>query len=636
MNRLTYPRKFALISLLFAIPLALLSTFYLAEVNGKIAFAQKEISGTQYLRSLRGLLEHLFQEQLLAQDFAGGDVAARAPLGMAQAQVDIDLQALAALDARLGKRLGTTEQLAWLNEQWATIKARTATMRARASDDLHAKLLGDLRALISTVGDSSNLILDPDLDSYYMMDTVLLKLPEAQTQLARIRQLGARVIGQGSARPEDRSELIILSGLLQTNIADTQKGLGVAFRHTASAQLQPVLEGRLDTYFAATGRFLNSIGRDLVEPRAITANLASHRAAAADALRASFVFWDGATDQLDQLLQARIDGFRQRRSLAVGVTAGVLVLVLIAWLTFYLAVMSTVRALASASERMIRGDMARLVELENRDELGEVVRSFNNVAAALVAANAQQQAVLDNAVDAILTIEDDGRIASINPAAERIFGLSAAELIGRQIARIIPPPYDNEYSQVGVGREVAGLRADGSSFPLDLAIGEMRLADQHRYIAIAHDLTERKRAAEERAHLQERIIRAQAAALAELSTPLIPISDDVVVMPLIGAIDDQRMQQVLAALLSGVERRHARAAILDITGVPIVDSQVATGLVMAAQATRLLGARVILTGIRPEVAQALVDLGVDLSYIVTHSTLQSGIAYATGLGRRAL
>jgi len=157
----------------------------------------------------------------------------------------------------------------------------------------------------------------------------------------------------------------------------------------------------------------------------------------------------------------------------------------------------------------------------------------------------------------------------------------------------------------------------------------MRLGDQHRYIGVAHDLTERKRAAEEHARLQERIIQAQAATLDELSTPLIPISDNVVVMPLIGAIDSDRAGQVLETLLHGIERSHARVAILDITGVPLVDTQVAKSLITAAQAVRLLGARIVLTGIRPEVAQTLVGLGVDLGDIVTHSTLQSGIAYAT-------
>jgi rsbT co-antagonist protein RsbR len=146
------------------------------------------------------------------------------------------------------------------------------------------------------------------------------------------------------------------------------------------------------------------------------------------------------------------------------------------------------------------------------------------------------------------------------------------------------------------------------------------------------DVTERKRA--EKALRQsialEETILAQNAVLAELSTPLIPISDQIVAMPLIGSVDSRRAQQVIETLLQGIATSGAQIAILDITGVPVVDTQVADALIRAAQAVKLLGAEVVLTGIRPEVAQTLVGLGTDLRGIVTRSSLQSGIAYATG------
>jgi rsbT co-antagonist protein RsbR len=158
------------------------------------------------------------------------------------------------------------------------------------------------------------------------------------------------------------------------------------------------------------------------------------------------------------------------------------------------------------------------------------------------------------------------------------------------------------------------------------------LPDNH--LAIIHnDITGRKRAEEmlRQSIALEETIRAQNAALAELSTPLIPISDEVTVMPLIGAVDSRRAQQVMETLLEGIAQTKARVAILDITGVPVVDTQVANALIRAAQSVKLLGAQVILTGIRPEVAQTLVGLGADLSAITTRSSLQSGIAYAREL-----
>jgi rsbT co-antagonist protein RsbR len=148
------------------------------------------------------------------------------------------------------------------------------------------------------------------------------------------------------------------------------------------------------------------------------------------------------------------------------------------------------------------------------------------------------------------------------------------------------------------------------------------------------DITERRMAQEAlRLRIEhEEIIQVQAATLQELSTPLLTVSTGVVVMPLIGAIDSSRAKQVMDALLSGVAEQHATAAILDITGVAVVDTQVADVLMRAAQATKLLGAQAIITGIRPEIAQTLIGLGVNLDGIITRSTLQSGIMYATGGG----
>jgi anti-anti-sigma regulatory factor len=177
--------------------------------------------------------------------------------------------------------------------------------------------------------------------------------------------------------------------------------------------------------------------------------------------------------------------------------------------------------------------------------------------------------------------------------------------------------------------EVKIVVKDGSERWVDLSARRIDMQGQPAIMATALDITARKEMEEDRARLHEETIQAQQSMLRELSTPLIPITDHVVVMPLVGRIDTWRAQQVLEGLLQGVAQHNASTAILDITGVPVVDTQVALALIQAAQAVRLLGAQVVLTGIRPDVAQSLVSLGVDLSDIVTLSSLQAGIAYAT-------
>jgi rsbT co-antagonist protein RsbR len=141
-------------------------------------------------------------------------------------------------------------------------------------------------------------------------------------------------------------------------------------------------------------------------------------------------------------------------------------------------------------------------------------------------------------------------------------------------------------------------------------------------VTVSADITALKQA--------EELIRRQAEMLEQLSTPLIPISDEVVVMPLIGMVDSHRIQQVMTTLLEGISARRAKVGILDVTGVAIVDTMVADGLIRIAQAVRLLGAEVLITGIRPELAQSLVALGINMQGVITSATLQSGIAFAMG------
>lgn len=130
-------------------------------------------------------------------------------------------------------------------------------------------------------------------------------------------------------------------------------------------------------------------------------------------------------------------------------------------------------------------------------------------------------------------------------------------------------------------------------------------------------------------------IRRHEAAIRELSTPVIQVHDGVLLLPIVGTIDSHRAQQIMEAVLSGVSKHQAPVMILDIAGVPVVDTQVADHLLKTTAAVKLLGARTILTGISPQVARTIVELGVDISTMETCNQLADGIERALALvGRR--
>jgi rsbT co-antagonist protein RsbR len=249
------------------------------------------------------------------------------------------------------------------------------------------------------------------------------------------------------------------------------------------------------------------------------------------------------------------------------------------------------------------------------------------------------------------SIDKDGRLVEVSDRWIETLGYTREEVLGkksidflteesrRRAVEVLMPEFyrrgycrDYAYQAVKKNGEIIDIR-------LSAIVEKDAEGNRMRGLAVLVDVTEQVHAqealrdAEEAVHrsaMQAELLRVQEETLRALSTPLIPVSDRVVVMPLIGRIDRQRAGQIMEALLHGVARHQAAVAILDVTGVPEADEHVADALIRATGAVRLLGAQVVLTGIQPAMAQTLVQLGADLGGMVTVATLEAGIAYAMG------
>ncbi len=247
------------------------------------------------------------------------------------------------------------------------------------------------------------------------------------------------------------------------------------------------------------------------------------------------------------------------------------------------------------------------------------------------------KALAEYAPDIIVVSTMDGIITYVNPAHHREIGYEESSL-GMSIADFYPPESQERLPEILHTIQTAGIwqgellhmREDGSSF-MALTSGFLIRDDQgnpQAMAALVRDISDLQEAQQQKEELQQRIIATQQATLRELSTPLIPIADHVVLMPLVGSIDSKRAQDIMEMLLEGIGQYQADIAIVDITGVPVIDTQVANALIQVAKAVHLLGSKVVLTGIGPTMAQTLVHLGADLSMIITRGSLQSAVQWA--------
>jgi rsbT co-antagonist protein RsbR len=241
--------------------------------------------------------------------------------------------------------------------------------------------------------------------------------------------------------------------------------------------------------------------------------------------------------------------------------------------------------------------------------------------------------IFENIDEEIMLLDRNLKILWANKKLEK-YGSDIKGLIGSNCYRIThrldepcKPPYDicpvEEVLRTGdaisvlhthFDREGNKIYAEVSAYPVYQG-GEIV-----EFIHISRDVTERVQA--------EKRLQEQQKSILELSTPVVRIWDEIIALPLIGIIDSNRAKQIMENLLQAIVETKASIAIIDITGVPMVDTEVADRLIRTIKAAGLLGTKCLMVGIKPDIAQSMVHLGVDLEDIETHSSLQGGLAAA--------
>ena len=262
----------------------------------------------------------------------------------------------------------------------------------------------------------------------------------------------------------------------------------------------------------------------------------------------------------------------------------------------------------------------------------------------VTARTAELNRLLDSISDGVVATTPDGTILSWNPAAEQLYGWTAVEAIGQNVAMLYTAEEMTVLQQqvlqpalTGDSQETESVVVckDGTERMVRLAVSAI-VDDQDTptgLVGIISDITQQKEMEAKQERLQQEVIEAQQRVIQELSTPVIPVMQGIIVMPLVGSIDSMRAQDITRSLLAGISRHNARIVIVDVTGVAVMDTGIVNRLNKTIQAARLKGAQTIVTGISNAVAESIVDLGIDWSEITTVSNLQIGLhAALAGMG----
>ena len=371
-------RKLILLGIVFSVPVAVLLFLLIKEQNIAIDFGENERRGVEYINPVRHLLHDIQKHQVA---FLNGAIEASA----LEKQIEEDIRSAQAVDGRYGKDLKTTNGLAGLVEKWSTTKSLILRSSSNAKpesinlayDDIVGK---SILPLIIQAGDTSQLILDPDLDSYYAMDNVVLNLP-ALGQL--IAQTNAHVADLILTRENMESKKQLISFLL-ARIEPTMERLNTGLQ--TSINTNPALRSKLSlplrTHIEAVKAFDDMIRRQVLDAgpsEFAKIDLKSMSASGLKTLESNYAMYDTTIGVLDDLLVTRIGIFNQRRATSLGIVSISIVLAALFVFSIGRSISGPIAELREVTDRINKGDLSTSADMDRRDEIGQLAGAINRL-----------------------------------------------------------------------------------------------------------------------------------------------------------------------------------------------------------------------------------------------------------------
>ncbi|GLQ32659.1 PAS domain S-box protein [Litoribrevibacter albus] len=535
MGRLPYIKKFIALIVVFLIPLVVCCSFLLSEFYQRITFTQLEIQGAEYLQGLSGFKHALY---LVESNHKGKILRNSSDPAYDPKTLDTliqtasqRLQEALELDNNYGDQLDTQEELQEIQKLWHIAKAylgesdNQTDWQRSYTYELNRKL----ESLTRKVGDSSNLILDPDLDTYYLMDTILITLHDLQNTLIQIERafyLQPDMLQQTISAPsyayQKLQEKIILLREIKLRLI---RNLYTAFKKSPNQNTEQTLAPVLKELNHATQMLIIQIQSDnqntLLNNKTVITNLQK-------TIAKSYELWDLTNNQLSAKLKQRISGIQQKIAIFSVITLLALLLAVALIYGFYQSVIKTVLLLDESTTKLLKGNLNQSLHIHTKDELSVIVKAFNQIMEqlrtecskavneterarkAVLYAQAQEEKsrtlalIASRTTNGVIITDANGYIEWVNDGFERISGYSLHEVKGRKPGDFLQGEETSQATieflrrkinaQSGVQADLINYTKDGTPYWIHLDIQPLfdHTGQLTQFMAIETDITERK------------------------------------------------------------------------------------------------------------------------------------------------
>ncbi|WP_054759244.1 methyl-accepting chemotaxis protein [Methylomonas koyamae] len=375
MNRLSYPAKFTLLFLIVLIPMLAMGSVLVKQFAGEADYLEGERLGLDYIKLLRLPIEHIQQHRGMTNAYRNGAEQFKERILGKRQQIDADFAELARLDQTATVRLKTSERLAKLRQQWATVQANAMDQELSGVIAAHNGLIGDGLDLITHVANTSGIILDPKLDSFHLGFTLTADLPRLIEFMGQARAMASGAAAKGQLSPETKNKLLLLMANIDTYAQKLDSGLKVAAAENPAVGVS--LQAPIQNHNQALQAMQDLIRRQLLESETIGIDSDSVFQIATDAITQSYQLYNGLIQELGSLFAARADAANRSLQLTVAGLAGVLLAVVLLLAGLTRSVNRNIALINSATQRIAKNDLTVRLHIDSEDEMHEIGKNFN-------------------------------------------------------------------------------------------------------------------------------------------------------------------------------------------------------------------------------------------------------------------
>ena len=379
MGSVRYPIKFGIIFVVVLIPLVVLSWNQVTTIRAEIALLESERTGLAYVKVIRQPIEHVQQHRGMMAAHLGGASGFRERIMEKRDIVDKKLAELKQIDNKLGAQFETGNSVADLMGQWNRIKASSMEMDMAEAIKLHSSMIANMLALTGHIADTSQITLDPTLDSFYLGDAIVSTLPKLLENMGQARAAGSSVAAAGEfIDPKVRTNLAVLSNNIDLYFSSVSAGLDAAYEENSTVGSD--LKAPTDSNNDAVHKMRVLLNDELLDAANITVSSDTVYSAATVAIGGSYALYDALVPELNKLFTERIESGHSTMNLTIAVVAAVLLLVAWMFAGFYFSVSESIALISNAAGKLADGDLTAHLELTTRDEMVQIADSFNSMA----------------------------------------------------------------------------------------------------------------------------------------------------------------------------------------------------------------------------------------------------------------